>query len=174
MEENKHKHLEELLRGLDTAMLMTRHGVGFHARPMAIAAVDGPTVLWFVTSDDSPKANEIRQDSFAVVTAQSDRKFLAMSGRGVLVKDRGKIDDLWKEAWKVWFPKGKSDPALCLIRMTVDDAEYWDYAGAKGIRYAFEAAKAYAKGETPKTDEGQHARVLPARGRPPTGTDEDA
>jgi general stress protein 26 len=168
MDENKHKHLEELLEGFDTAMLITRHGDQQHARPMAVAAVDGPTVVWFATTDDSPKAEEIRLDSFAVVTAQSDHKFVALTGRAELVNDRKKIDEFWSEAWRVWFPRGKDDPTLCLIRVTVDDAEYWDYSGTKGVTYAFEAAKAYVKGVTPSPAQGQHARIVPSRGRPPT------
>ncbi|MGA3121716.1 MAG: pyridoxamine 5'-phosphate oxidase family protein [Polyangiaceae bacterium] len=77
MKENKRKHLQELLEAFDSAMLITRHGDEAHARPMAIAGIEGPTVLWFVTSDDSPKADEIRYDSAAVVTAQSGRRFAA-------------------------------------------------------------------------------------------------
>jgi general stress protein 26 len=168
MNENKHKHLQELLEGFDTVMLITRHGGGEHARPMAVAGVDGPTVVWFATSDDSPKAEEVRRDSFASVTAQSGHKFVALSGRVELVRDRAKIDELWTEAWKVWFPKGKDDPALRLIRFTIDDAEYWDNAGVKGVRYALEAAKAYLKGETPTPDSEQHARIAPSHGRPAT------
>ncbi|MDP9152111.1 MAG: pyridoxamine 5'-phosphate oxidase family protein [Myxococcota bacterium] len=166
MEENKHKHLQELLEGFDTVMLITRHGDREHARPMAVAGVDGSTVVWFVTSEGSPKADELRSDSFAAITAQAGRKFVALSGRAELRRDRAKLDELWNEAWKVWFPGGKEDPTLSLIRVVVDDAEYWDSSGLKGIRYALEAARAYVKGETPTPSPGQHGRVIPSRARP--------
>ncbi|MDP9034699.1 MAG: pyridoxamine 5'-phosphate oxidase family protein [Myxococcota bacterium] len=166
MEENKHKHLQELLEDFDTVMLITRHGEREHARPMAVASVEGPTVVWFLTSEESPKADELRKDSFAAITAQAGRKFVALSGRAELLRDRAKLDELWNEAWKVWFPGGKEDPSLCLIRVVVDDAEYWDSSGLKGIRYALEAARAYVTGETPAPAPGQHGRIIASHARP--------
>ena len=53
------------------------------------------------------------------------------------------------------------------IRVTVEDAEFWDNAGTKGIRYALSAAKAIVTGETPAPASGQHGRVKPADGGEP-------
>ena len=159
---SKTKHLHDLLESFDTAMLLTRDGDQNHARPMAIAEIEGESTLWFVTSNDSPKAEEIRSDTRVSVTLQSDRKFVALSGTSALVRDRARIDALWKEAWKVWFPKGKEDPSIALIKVNVEDAEFWDNAGGKGIRYAFEAAKALIVGERPDPVPGAHGRVKPA------------
>ena len=158
----KTKHLNELLDSFDTAMLLTRDGDQNHARPMAVAEVEATNTIWFVTSNGSPKVDEIRADSRVSVTFQSDRKFVALSGTSAVVKDRARIDALWKEAWKVWFPKGKEDPAIALIKVTVEDAEFWDNAGGNGIRYAFEAATALLTGERPEPVAGAHGRVKPA------------
>jgi len=158
----KTKHLNELLDSFDTAMLLTRDGDQNHARPMAVAEIETANTIWFVTSSDSPKVEEIRADSRVSVTFQSERKFVALSGTSAVVRDRARIDALWKEAWKVWFPNGKEDPSIALIRVTVEDAEFWDNAGGKGIRYAFEAAKALLTGERPEPVPGAHGRVKPA------------
>jgi general stress protein 26 len=166
MEENKHKHLQELLEGFTTVMLITRDGDRDHARPMAVAGTEGPTIIWFVTADDSTMVEEICRNSFAAVTAQSKAKYLALSGHAELVRDRAKLDELWSDAWTVRFPKGKNDPSLYLIRLKVDDAEYWDDEGASGIRYVFEAAKAVVMGEAPHPGAERHARIVPSRGRP--------
>ncbi len=155
----KTKHLSELLESFDTAMLVTRHGDGNHARPMAIAEIEGASTLWFVTSDDSPKADEIRHDARVSVTFQSARKFIALSGRSALVHDPERVAALWKETWKIWFPKGKHDPTIALIRVSVEDAEFWDNAGGKGVRYVFEAVKGLIKGERPEGVAGAHGRV---------------
>ncbi len=159
MAETTKQHLSDLLASFDTAMLITRHHDGEHARPMAVAGVEGASTVWFVTSDTSPKADEIRSDARVAVTCQSDSKYAALSGHAALVQDRTKVDELWKESWKTWFPNGKTDPTLALIRVDVDDAEFWDNTGAKGVRYAFEKAKAYVKGTTPSTTAAQHGRV---------------
>jgi len=155
----KTKHLSELLESFDNAMLITRHGDQNHARPMAIAEVDGASTLWFVTTIDSPKAEEIHQDARVSVTFQSDRKFVALSGSSALVREPERIAALWKETWKVWFPKGKTDPSIALIKVNVEDAEFWDNAGGKGLRYVYEAVKAVIKGERPEPVAGAHGRV---------------
>ena len=70
------------------------------------------------------------------------------------------MEELWREPFKAWFPKGKDDPELALVSVTPQDGEYWDTEGLKKIKYLFEAAKAYATGTTPHIDEGeQHAKV---------------
>lgn len=153
------KHLHELLESFDTAMLITRHHDGNHARPMAVAAVEGSHCLWFVTSVDSPKAAELRDDPRVSATFQSSRRFVALSGNAEIVRDRAKIHALWKETWKVWFPNGKDDPSIALIRVNVDDAELWDNAGAKGVKYVFQAVKSVLAGTRPTPPEGQHARI---------------
>ncbi len=159
---DKKDHLHELLASFDTAMLITHHGEKSHGRPKAIAAVEdgaaGDTV-WFVTSIDSPKADEISNDARVSATFQTSQKFVALSGTASLVMDRAKIHELWKESWKVWFPEGKDDPAIALVRVKVEDAEFWDNAGAKGVRYAFEAVKALVTGDTPEPVAGLHGRV---------------
>lgn len=159
MGERTKEHLRELLYSFDTGILITRHEEQEHARPMVVAAVEGANTLWFVTSDQSPKAVEIQRDARVSATFQSSRRFVALSGRAELVKDRAKLDELWRLSWKAWFPNGKDDPAISLIRVDVTDAEFWDNSGAKGIRYAFDLAKAWVTKKVPTITEAQHGRV---------------
>lgn len=160
MGQSAKQHLSELLQSFDTAMLITKHGDGDHARPMAIAAVeDGASAIWFVTSTASPKASELSRDSRVAVTCQSSKRFVALSGTATVVHDRAKLDELWKETWRVWFPDGKESADLALIRVSVEDAEFWDNAGTKGIRYVFEAVKALANRRTPNEVAEQHGRI---------------
>ncbi|MBX3205333.1 MAG: pyridoxamine 5'-phosphate oxidase family protein [Labilithrix sp.] len=161
------QHLRELLESFDTAMLITRHDDREHARPMAVAAVEGADTVWFATSQAAPKSEEIRKDARVSATFQSGRRFVALSGRAELVSDRAKIQELWKPTWRVWFPEGKEDPTLVLIRVTVTDAEFWDYTGARGLRYAFEAARALLTKHEPAMGEGQHGRVKSVAGAEP-------
>lgn len=163
MGESTKQHLQELLQSFDTAMFITHHGEQEHARPMAVAGVEGVNTLWFVTSQDTPKSEEIRRDPRVSATFQAQNRYVALSGRAELVTDRAKIHKLWKPSWKVWFPNGKDDPKLTLIRVTVHDAEYWDNAGTKGISYAFQAAKALITKEPPEVE---HGRVKTPDGEP--------
>lgn len=150
----------DLLKDFDTAMLVTRSSEDhMHARPMAVAELRAGGDAYFVTSIDSPKVDEIKRNPNVTLTFQSSNQFASVCGRIGVVRDPALIDRLWKEAWKVWFPKGKSDPSISLLKFDAQHGEYWDNAGAQGLKYAFEAAKAYVKGETPTTDQKQHAKV---------------
>lgn len=154
------EHLYEMLKDFDTAMLVTRSADGrMHARPMAVAELAPNADAYFVTGIDSPKVAEIEADPHVTLTFQSSAQFATISGRVTVVRDRALLDRLWKEAWKVWFPKGKEDPQISLLKFDAEQGELWDNAGTRGVKYAFEAAKAYAKGERPKTDPNQHRRV---------------
>jgi general stress protein 26 len=159
-DDEKRKHLRDLIAGFHTAMLVTRTPAGgMRARPLAIAESRGED-LYFATSIESVKVQEVEADPHVNVALQDARQFVSLSGTARVVTDRPLIERLWSEAWKVWFPKGKDDPSLCLLVVNVLDAEYWDGSGAKGLRYLFEAAKAYVSGTRPNdTDESQNAKV---------------
>jgi len=159
-EQEPKKQLKELLEGFDTAMLVTRLPTGeLRSRPMSIADKNGTSEIWFASELDTAKIAELERDPHVNVSLQRERAFVSLSGRADVVRDRKKIDELWHEYMKIWFPKGKDDPSLCLVRVEVHTAEFWDAEGAKGLRYLFEAAKAYIKGTTPAEVEGQHGTV---------------
>jgi general stress protein 26 len=157
---NDERHLYDLLQDFDTAMLVTRAADGqAHARPMAVAELRPGADAYFVTSIDSPKVAEIDSDADVLLTFQSSKQYAAVYGRISVSRDRQLIDRLWKDSWKLWFPRGKSDPTIALLRFDADRGEFWDNAGARGLQFLFEAAKAYVSGEQPKTDPEQHQRV---------------
>jgi general stress protein 26 len=154
-------HFFELLHEFDTATVITRGRTGeLHGRPMAVAEVDAEGTLWFITNIDSTKVLEIRGDSRAMLSLSNSRQFVTMNGHFELVADRAKIDQLWKEPYRLWF-EGQNDPELVLLRFTPFDAEYWDNAGTHGVKHAFEAAKAYLKGQ--KLDPSEHDPEAHAR-----------
>jgi general stress protein 26 len=155
-------HFIALLKQFQNAMLVTHTGEhGFHARPMAIADVEDDGRLWFITSADTAKVHEIAMDSHVHLIAQNGNSaFLSLTGRASLIGDREKIAHLWKEPFRVWFPKGKDDPDIELIAVRPERGEFWDSTGAKRFKYLWEAAKAYMSGTTPDPDEGgMHGKV---------------
>jgi general stress protein 26 len=158
----KRDHLKKLLGDFDTAMLVTRSADGgMRARPLAIADKRDDGTLYFATSAGSPKVDEIDADAHVNVTMQDGRRFVSLSGVARLVRDRGLVERLWSEGWKVWFPQGKDDPSLRLLVVEPTEAAYWDNSGLHGLKYMFEAAKAYVSGTLPSSDadETHTARV---------------
>lgn len=145
--------LRDLLKDFDAAMLVTRTPDGqLRSRPMAVAGLDDDGTLWFLTQDDSGKIDEIHGDHHVNVAMQSAMKFVSISGKASLVKDTRKVEELWNESWKVWFPGGKSDPHLVLLKVHGETGEYWDNSGSSGIKYLIEAGKAYLSGTRPDVD----------------------
>jgi len=93
------------------------------------------------------------------LTFQSARQFASVSGRVSVVRDTALIERLWKDAWKVWFPKGIDDPAITLLKFDAQRGEYWDNSGLQGLKYVFDAAKALAAGEQPSVSSKQNTKV---------------
>jgi general stress protein 26 len=154
------EHLYDLITGFDNAMLVTRGADGhLHARPMAVAELHADADVYFVTGIDSAKVAEIYADADVLLTFQDEQQYAAVYGRVNVVRDRALIERLWREEWKVWFPRGASDPAIALLRFDAERGEFWNDAGASGVQYAFEGAKAYLSARRPALDRGRHDRA---------------
>jgi general stress protein 26 len=155
-----HQHLHDLLEGFDEGMFTTRTQSGLlRSRPMAVADVTPANVLFFVTAAGSPKVAEIEADPRVNVALQRSNRFVSMSGTARVRRDPALVERLWKEAWRVWFPEGKDDPELVLVEVQPKEAEFWDNGGSRGLRYLFEATKAYLAGTTPEPSPDEHAKV---------------
>ena len=147
------KRFSEILNDFSTAMLTTVGDDGIpRARPMQVSDVDDQNQLWFFTDIESGKADEIRSNETVAITLQGGGKFLSMSGKAEIVKDQTKIDELWGEVNKVWFPEGKEAPNVILLKIVPDEGEYWDTSGVTGLRYLFRAGKAYFEGRSVNTE----------------------
>src|SRR5688500_3745040 len=116
MSVSKREHLVKILKDFDTAMLLTRTAGGqLRARPMALAEVQDDGTVYLAAQINSEKVNELLSEPNVGLAMQGKMKFASVSGRASVKRDRGLIEKLWKDSWKVWFPEGKSDPNLCVI-----------------------------------------------------------
>lgn len=155
-----YKHLIEMMRSFDTAMLVSRSEAEMlRARPMAVAELVENGEIWFLTDKHSGKIDEIQRDPRTAVIFQNRSQFVSLSGRSRIVENRAKVHELWSESWKVWFPAGKDDPTIMLVHFIPDEAEFWDNAGIRGLRYLFKAGVAYLQGQTPEVDDANHAKL---------------
>ena len=123
------KKLRKLIKGARVAMLTTVAPDGtLRSRPMATLKAPFQGDVWFFTRGSTPKAHEIRDNDHVNVCFSDgeDNRYLSISGTASLVKDPARFEDLWTGRLKDWFPDGKKDPDLALLRVRVDRAEYWD------------------------------------------------
>jgi general stress protein 26 len=150
--------LKDLIESIDFAMLTTVNGGQLRSRPMSTQKFELDGDLWFFTSDQTHKIEEIEQDSRVNVaySKPEDNVYVSVSGRAELVKDKKKIEELWNPILKAWFPKGLDDPTLALLKISVEEAEYWDSPNSKIVQlYGF--VKAIVTGEAAKG--GDHGKV---------------
>ena len=148
----------DLVKDIKIAMMVTQdkdHGLS--ARPMAAAQTNYDGTLWFMAREGSPKLAEIEQDSHVLLAYShpSKQDYVSIVGKGRVVRDRAKVNELWSEADRVWFPKGPDD-AIALIAVEVESAEYWDSPSATVV-YAYGYAKARLTGKPPEL--GENKRV---------------
>ncbi|AXC15238.1 general stress protein [Acidisarcina polymorpha] len=117
-----------LIKNIRIAMLTTAAPDGsLHSRPMATQNSEFTGELWFLTRDDSGKVFDIHHDAHVSLT-YSDGKhtYVALTGLGSVSRDQAKINELWNAMYMAWFPQGKEDPEIRVLRVRIDSAEYWD------------------------------------------------
>ena len=150
--------LKSLLEGIDFCMLTTINGGQLRSRPMSTQEMDENGDLWFFTSDETHKVDEIEADSRvnAAYSKVNDNTYVSVSGRAELVKNREKIEELWNPILKAWFPDGLDDPHLSLLRVSVEEAEYWDSPNSKIVQIVG-FVKALVTGQQAKG--GDHGKV---------------
>jgi general stress protein 26 len=99
-----------------------------HARPMGVRKVDEAGNLWFLSSDDSHKNEELLHDPRVRLYFQGSSRsdFLELSGMASVSKDEERIHELWDPTLRTWFTAGVTDPRITVIRVTPTEGYYWD------------------------------------------------
>jgi len=154
-------HLDAVISGFRTALLITYAADGgMHARPLAVADVPADGEILFATSSSSPKIAEIEADPRVLISFQNGAQFACVCGTARMSRDRARLQQLWSESWRIWYPAGVDDPSLCLLAVQPSAGEYWDNVGVKGLKYLFQGATAYIRGDRLTTDAAHaHAKV---------------
>jgi len=120
--------LNELIQGIPTAILTTvRPDSSLHSRPMATQPVDGNGAFWFLTGSNTEKVEAVRtiQRVNLSFVDHATNRYVSVSGFCELVRNGAKAKELWKPEYQTWLPGGLADPDLVLMRVVVQQAEYW-------------------------------------------------
>ncbi|MBK7864603.1 MAG: pyridoxamine 5'-phosphate oxidase family protein [Archangiaceae bacterium] len=158
------EHVMSVLKSFDTLMVGTYQETGsspsLHLRPMAVAKLEDDGSICFLTSIATPKVDEALSPRRGQICGQAKRRHVWADGSFELSDDRERIRSMWSAGFDVWFD-GPDDPQIVLMVFHPHDVEVWDNTGAKGIKFAFDAAKALITGEKPQRDDNpeQHERV---------------
>ena len=154
------KRIGDLIKDIRIAMLVTLDSRDQpRSRPMATQSVPFDGVLWFFTSKDSSQVSEIsrRPHVNLAYSSPSSESYLSVTGTASVLDDRQKIHEFWSPFLRSWF-ESADDPTIRLLRIDVDEVEYWDTPGGK-VASLYSLVKGAITG---KTDEkpGEHQKVV--------------
>ena len=153
------RKLAEMIKGIEFAMLTTAEPDGsLRSRPMATQKAEFDGDLYFFTYGSSPKAHEIEHDRHVNVSyANPDKqRYVSVSGRARITRDRARMEELWTPELKAWFPQGLDEPDIALLQVSVEKAEYWDSPSSL-VAHAISFVKAMVTGQPAQP--GDHEKI---------------
>lgn len=133
------RRFNELVRDIKFAMFTTEHADGYlRSRPMVTQQTDADGALWFFTGLSTSKVEEIRKHRQVNVcyADPEEQSYVSVNGTGEIVRDREKMKSLWNPLYRAYFSKGLDDPDLALIKVTINEVEYWDSSSSRMVRMA--------------------------------------
>lgn len=97
------------------------------SRPMSLKETDQDGNLWFISSDQSHKNFEIKNDNRVQLyfMNNSNSEYLSILGKAFIYTDQATIESKWSAMANAWF-EGKEDPNVSIIRVTPDETYYWE------------------------------------------------
>ncbi|TFW09878.1 general stress protein [Oxalobacteraceae bacterium OM1] len=152
--------IAELIGEIKFCMMTTEDDDGtLRSRPMSTLQMEADGTLWFFTSLSSPKIDEAQHHRHVNLSyARPDKQdYVSVSGTAAILRNPEKMQQLWTPWVKPWFPQGLADPDLVLIRVTMDEAEYWDAPG-NVIKRFYGLSKGVVTGKTDAL--GENRKVI--------------
>jgi general stress protein 26 len=120
--------LKDLAEG-KMCLFCTKENGKLKSRPMAAAQVDASGDIWFFSPKSSNKNRQIEADPevYLMFIESGKQHYLSLTTEVTIVHDdQQKVDELWNVFMQAWFPGGKQDPEISLLRASVLNGHYWD------------------------------------------------
>lgn len=159
------ERLASMISDISFTMLTTVSADGsIHSRPMATQEIDTDNfdgILWFFSKRDSHKNHCIENDQH-VNLAYADlekNRYVSISGRATINQDKMKMRELWRPAYKSWFPDGLNDPDLTLIGVRIESAEIWDSPQSKMVHMMGVVKSAVTGKPLDQSSQSQHIEI---------------
>jgi len=155
--------LLERIRGARCVMLGSPNP-GEHMQPMAAQIDDAlietdPGAIYFFSDKTSDLGKAVLMDSGPVMLNVVEKDYQAcVSGHLYPNTDRTIIDRFWNPIAASWYPGGKDDPKLLILRFEMMDAAIW--ASSKNpVKFLYETAKANLTKTTPDVGKKTHIKA---------------
>ncbi len=148
----------DIIEDVSICMVTTHADGKMRARPMHAIPDRDAGCIWFITDSRGAKADEIAAapDVCLAFADTADNTYVSITGRAEMVRSATKAEELWSAEAQAWWPRGPSDPAIRVLRVIPEHAEYWDTRGSS-VTVALKLAVARMTGERPQL--GDEAKV---------------
>ena len=149
------KKLKELSESAKFCMFCTDlETLPITARPMGLRETDAEGNMWFLSSEESNKNFEIKEDNRVQLFFMNNgsSEYLSVYGKAFIYKDKNTIEEKWTPIANAWFEEGKEDPKVTVIRVTPDETYYWDTKVGKLVSFLSFAAAAITETKTDNSD----------------------
>ena len=119
---------------------------GYHAQPMTAFREEETGTIWFFTRDDTDLARDAGvgsgQSAMFHYGSKDQSVWACIHGElSIAPRNAGLIDKYWNPILAAWYPEGKDDPHLTLLRFDADDGRIWVSEGGF-FKFFYEVAKA--------------------------------
>jgi general stress protein 26 len=159
------RNLYDMIDDLQIAMFTTRRADGhLVSRAMATQERAPGADLWFVTSSETDKLDELEEDPHVNLAYYKDRtrEWISVSGTAEISRDRATIHRLFGESWRAWFTEEgdprhgtPDDPRIVLIGVHVHSAVYFESKKPQPV-VLYEMAKGWFSGKMPDVGSVRH------------------
>lgn len=129
---------------------------GQHFQPMTAFVEREAGRMWFFTHKGADLVYDIGKGASAMFVFQADDLQACIGGGVTPTFDRDRMNRYWSPMVAAWYPEGKDDPALTMLRMDCVDAEVW-ISDPRLTKFAWEIAKANTTHQPP--DLGGRAHI---------------
>lgn len=157
---SSHETLWDLIKDTRFCMLSHRHADGsLHSHPLTTQnkALDESNTIYFFVSRQSEVGQRLQQDGNVNLSYANpkDDTWVSITGTATVLEDMAKRRELFDAMDKAWFDSPE-DPAMELIAVRIEEAEYWNVKENKLLQL-LKMGKAAMGGDRPKM--GEHKEL---------------
>ncbi len=150
----------DIMDDIGICMVTTHAGGRMRSRPMHAIPDRDEGCIFFVTDTRGAKDDEIAAapDVCLGFADIDDNTYLSVTGAAEMIRDPAKAEELWSNEAQAWWPRGPRDPAVRVLRVVPDQAEYWDTRG-NSVTIALKLIAARMSGKQPDLGDNKKVNV---------------
>lgn len=132
------KKLQEMTKEVRVCMFCTYDANNrLQTAPMSANKVDNDGNFWFISDKNSKRNEDLAKNTTTdlLFSDPSRENYISVHGSSEIIFDKEIIKELWNPLIKTWFQGGTDDPNISVIKVTPDEAYYWDTKHGKMVSF---------------------------------------